>query len=95
MNILNSTSVCVYSLVNQTAYTYMYYISYCSSPFQGLVGVVENPLSSSLFSSTAYFTSNRSNLRLAVTFMSSRAGEDPAWLPESLRKVKYARAESW
>ena len=47
------------------------------APFHGLVGVVSNPLSSSVFSSVAYLTRRRSNLSVAVTFMSSSPGEVP------------------
>ncbi len=41
-------------------------------PFHGLVGVEAKPLSSSLFSSPAYFTNSLRRRRVAVTFISSR-----------------------
>ena len=55
-------------------------------PFHGLVGVLVNPASSSFFSSPAYFTSNLKSLREAVTFMSSKPGEDPACSPGGERE---------
>ncbi len=50
-------------------------------PFHGLVGVLVKPASNSFFSSPAYFTNSLSSLNDAVTFISSKPGEEPACSP--------------